>query len=252
MSNRLEGKVVLVTGAGQGIGRGIALALAREGASLALAGRTAAKVESVAAECQALGVKAIALRCDVGVRAEVDYAVAVSVEQLGGLDVLVNNAQSMEEKLIEDTTDADVELAWRTGALATLYGMQAALPHLRASKGLVVNFGSSTALQGDVRFGSYAMAKEAIRGLSRVAAREWGPDGIRVNVLVPAAMSPAAEAFRDAQPERFARVTAQIPLGRFGDAELDIGRAVVALAAGDLDYLTGASLLLDGGRVMLP
>ena len=109
-----------------------------------------------------------AVACDVCERAQ------VAVAEFGALDVLVNNAQSTVQRFIEATTDEDVELSWRSGALGTLYGMQAALPHLKARGGVVINFGSSTAFQGDVTFGSYAMAKEAIRGLSRVAAERVG------------------------------------------------------------------------------
>jgi 2-hydroxycyclohexanecarboxyl-CoA dehydrogenase len=244
---RLDGCIALVTGAGQGIGRGIALALAKEGAKVALAGRTIAKCEAVAAELKAFGAEVVPLACDVSVRSDVDRAVAATVEAFGGLDVLVNNAQSSVQRSLEDTTDEDVELAWQTGALGTLYAMQAALPHLRERGGAIVNFGSSTAIEGNATFGSYAMAKEAIRGLSRVAAREWGRYGIRVNVIVPNALSPAAESFRDSSPERFARMQARIPLGRVGDPEDDIGRAVVALASDDLTYMSSQTLMLTGG-----
>jgi 2-hydroxycyclohexanecarboxyl-CoA dehydrogenase len=248
MNARLEGRVALVTGAGQGIGRGTALALAKEGAAVTLAGRTLSKCEAVAAEIRDLGGRAHPVACDVGVRAQVEAAVAATVSVFGGLDILVNNAQSSVQAKLEDTTDDDVDLAWRTGPLATLYAMQAALPHLRTSVGAtIVNFGSSTAIEGNVAFGAYAMAKEAVRGLSRVAAREWGPLGIRVNVIVPNALSPASEEFRDAHPERFARMEGRVPLGRVGDPENDIGRAVVALAADDLTYLTGQTLMLTGG-----
>jgi 2-hydroxycyclohexanecarboxyl-CoA dehydrogenase len=248
VTGRLDGRVALVTGGGQGIGRGAALALAKEGAAVALAGRTLSKCEAVAAEIADLGGRALPLACDVGVRAQVDAAVAATVSAFGGLDILVNNAQSSVQAKLEDTTDADVELAWRTGALATFYAMQSALPHLRESgRGVIVNFGSSTAIEGNVAFGAYAMAKEAIRGLSRVASREWGRFGIRVNVIVPNALSPASEEFRDAHPDRFARMEARVPLGRVGDPEDDIGRAVVALAADDLTYLSGQTLMLTGG-----
>jgi 2-hydroxycyclohexanecarboxyl-CoA dehydrogenase len=245
---RLAGKVVLVTGAGQGVGRGIALALAKQGAAVGLAGRTVAKCAAVAAEIEAIGGTALPLACDVTVRADVDAAVAAVVAAHGGLDAIVNNAATSVQRPLAELTDADVDDCWRAGALGTLYGMQAALPHLRAGGGgAVVNFGSSTAIDGNAMFGAYAMAKEAIRGLSRVAAREWGRYGIRVNVVVPNALSPAAEAFRDAHPQRFSTMAAKLALGRVGDPESDIGRAVVALVSDDLTYLTGDTLMLTGG-----
>ena len=245
---RLAGKIVLVTGAGQGVGRGAALALAREGAAVSLAGRTVSKCVAVAEEISAFGGTALALACDVTERLQVDQAVAATVERFGGLDAVVNNAQSSMQRLIAETTDDDVELCWRSGPMATLYAMQAALPHLRArGGGTIVNFGSSTAIEGNATFGAYAMAKEGIRGLSRVAAREWGRYGIRVNVVVPTALSPAAERFRDADPERFRRQESRFALGRMGDPETDIGRAIVALVSDDLGYLTGDTLMLTGG-----
>jgi len=246
--NRLTGRVALVTGGGQGVGRGIALALAKEGASILLAGRTLSKCQTVADEIAAFGGVAEAVRCDVGERGDVESAVSAAVERFGGLDALINNAQSATQRLLIETTDADVDLAYRSGPLAVLYGMQAAYPHLVArGGGSIVNFGSSTAIEGNATFGSYAMAKEAIRGLSRVAAREWGRDGIRVNVVVPSALSPAAEAFRDARPEVYQKQMDRIPLRRMGDSEADIGRAVVALISDDLSYMTGQTMMLTGG-----
>jgi 2-hydroxycyclohexanecarboxyl-CoA dehydrogenase len=248
MTGRLTGRVALVTGAGQGIGRGVALALAKEGAAVTVSGRTLATCERVAREVAAAGAEVLAIACDVGDRAQVDALVAATVQRFGGLDVLVNNAQSSRQALLAEVTDDDVEQCWRSGALGTLYAMQAALPHLRArGGGTIVNFGSSTAIDGNVTFGAYAMAKEAIRGLSRVAAREWGRYGIRVNVVVPNALSPSGERYRDEHPERFAKMAAALPLGRVGDPEQDIGRAVVALASDDLGYLTGETLRLTGG-----
>ena len=246
---RLSGKVILVTGAGQGIGRGAALALAREGASVALTGRTLAKCEMVAGEITAFGGEALALHCDVTDRARIEYAIGATAEKYGGLDGLVNNAQSSAQGPLADVTQDDVDMCWRSGPLATLWAMQAALPWMRErGGGSIVNFGSSTAINGAPLFGAYAMAKEGIRGLSRVAAREWGRYGIRVNVVVPTALSPAAEEFEQQQPERFQQHVRRLPLGRMGDPESDIGRAVVALMSEDLAYLTGDTLMLTGGE----
>ncbi|WP_433632595.1 SDR family NAD(P)-dependent oxidoreductase [Nocardia sp. CA-120079] len=171
------------------------------------------------------------------------------VHRYGGLDGLVNNAQSSTQGPLADVTPDDVDMCLRSGPLATLWAMQAALPWLRErGGGSIVNFGSSTAINGAPLFGAYAMAKEGIRGLSRVAAREWGRYGIRVNVVVPTALSPAAEEFAQQQPERFRQHVRKLPLGRMGDPESDIGRAVVALMSEDLAYLTGDTLMLTGGE----
>ncbi len=251
MSDRLHGKVAIVTGAGQGIGRGIAHAFAKEGAQLVLAGRTEAKLDAVAGEiADDTGAKAVCVACDLAHRSGTARMADTAIATFGAVDVLVNNAQDSVQRALEETSDDDVALAYRTGPLATLYAMQACFPHLKDRGGCIVNFGSSTALVGSESFASYAMAKEAIRGLSRVAAREWGPYGIRVNVVCPASLSPSAEAWAQRHPERFASVLRNIPLGRMGDAEHDIGRAVVALASDDLRYLTGATLVLEGGRVI--
>jgi 2-hydroxycyclohexanecarboxyl-CoA dehydrogenase len=248
---RLDGKVAIVTGAGQGVGRGIALALAAEGARVVVAGRTLDKVERVAKEIAERGGSALPVRCDVMVRANVDALVATTVGEYGTLDILVNNAQSSSQGRLETITEADIERNLGSGPIATLWCMQACLPHLKQRGGTIINLGSSTAVQGDPGFGAYAMAKEAIRGLTKVAAREWGRYGITVNVICPAADSPSSEAFFAAHPEHRARIEREIPLGWFGRAEEDIGRACVALASDDLGYLTGATLMLDGGRCIL-
>jgi NAD(P)-dependent dehydrogenase (short-subunit alcohol dehydrogenase family) len=249
--NRLDGRTVIVTGGGQGIGRGVCLAIAKEGANVVAVGRTGAKVERVRDEILELGGCATAVALDISSRAGAAAAVAAAVDEFASLDALVNNAQDSVQRPIEDTTDDDVARAYKSGPLATLYMMQAALTHLRERGGSIVNFGSSTALVGAETFGSYAMAKEAIRGLTRVAAREWGQYGIRVNSVCPAAMSPAAEEWAERNPTAFAKVVKSIPLGRFGDPETDIGNAVVALVSDDLRYLTGGTLVLEGGRVIV-
>jgi 2-hydroxycyclohexanecarboxyl-CoA dehydrogenase len=249
----LAGKVAIVTGAGQGLGRDIALVLTQRGASVVLNGRTRSKLEAVAAEIDAIGGTCALSPGDVGNRADVEEMVHTAVERFGGIDILINNAQSSELGIsVLELTDDRLEPTFRSGALGSLYSMQACHPHMKSrGGGCVINFGSSTAIGGDPGFAAYVMTKEAIRGLSRIAAKEWGPDGIRVNVICPAAMSPSAAEFAEADPARFQRVLRGIPLGRFGDPMADIGRAVAALVSDDLSYLTGATIMLDGGRLLI-
>jgi 2-hydroxycyclohexanecarboxyl-CoA dehydrogenase len=241
---RLTGKIAIVTGASQGIGRGIALALAKEGAAIVAAARTAVKLNTVAREIEESGAPALAVPCDVADRTAVFSLIDDAVKAFGRIDILVNNAQGKTpNRRLQDVPPEDAELAWSTGPMGTLHCMQAAFPYLSERGGSIVNFGSNT--------GAYATAKEAIRGLSKVAAREWGRFGIRVNVVCPFAGSPSAVAFNEAHPQAAAAILKATPLGRMGDCEDDIGRAVVALVSPDLSYLTGATLMLDGGLCVL-
>jgi len=245
---RLSGRRAIVTGAGQGVGRGIALALAGNGAAVVVAGRTLDKVERTAEEIRANGGVAVPLRCDVGSPSDIEELFAYTVSRLGGLDILVNNAQSVPANLrLQDTPLSDVHLAVTTGPVATFLCMQAAFPHLRERGGSIVNLGSNTAIIGAPMFGAYAIAKEGIRGLSRVAASEWGRFDIRVNVICPFGDSPAAVEFNIDHPDAAEDILRSTPLRRMGDCEQDIGRAVAALVSDDMSYLTGATLMLDGG-----
>ena len=243
----MSGKRAVVTGAGQGIGRGIALALADAGAGVVVAGRTLSKVVAVADEIRASGGEALPVACDVGIDADI-AALFAMVAETGGLDVLVNNAQSVPpNRRLQDVVPEDVELALRTGPVATLRCMQAAFPLMRERGGAIVNLGSNTGIEGAPLFGAYAMAKEGIRGISRVAAREWGRFGIRVNVICPFGDSPSAVEFSQEHPGAAEAILRSTPLGRMGDCREDIGRAVAALVGDDMRYLTGATLMLDGG-----
>jgi NAD(P)-dependent dehydrogenase (short-subunit alcohol dehydrogenase family) len=251
--NRLDGKVAIVTGAGAGIGRGTARVLAAEGAAVTVAGRTLSKCEAVAAEIESAGGRALAVACDVNERAQVDAVVEQTVSTFGPPDILVNNAQGggMGGDHALDSVGDDVFLAaFRGGVLSSLYGMQAVFPHMRARGGSIVNMASSTGIMGDPGFAPYGTAKEGIRGLTKHAAREWGRYDIKVNVVAPAALGEGAARFRDEAPKRWEAILKQIPLGRMGDPEDDIGRGILALVT-DLQYLTGATLALDGGRCIL-
>lgn len=252
MIRRHEGSVALVTGSGQGIGRGCAHALANDGATVVLLGRTASKLQLVAEELRAGGAAApLVIRADVGDEGAVRAAVEEIQGSLGRLDTVINSAQSFVFRMLDETAAEDLEVAYRSGAIGTFNVMKATRPLLRERGGAVINFGTSSALTGEPLFASYAMAKEAIRALTRVAASEWGPDDIRVNCICPTAASPAYEEWAESNPDTAERLANERPLGRMGDPLEDIGRAVSALAGDEFRYLTGATLMLNGGRVFL-
>lgn len=249
---RLADRVAIVTGAGQGVGRGIALALAAEGARIAAVDLNVDTARQTADACRARGVDAVAIVADVGRRTDVEAAADEVLRELGSIAILVNNAHDFTLGIpLEETTDDDMERSWRTAALGTLYCMQACFAPMRdAGAGKILNIGSGSALDGDAGSASYVAAKEAVRALTRVAAREWGPHGIHVNTLCPFARTPRWEAFAAEHPGRVERQAAGLPLRRApGDPELDIGRAAVFLVSDDSSYVTGQTLFVEGGRM---
>jgi NAD(P)-dependent dehydrogenase (short-subunit alcohol dehydrogenase family) len=249
---QLAEKTCLVTGGGQGVGLGIATAFAKAGANLVITGRDPAKLEAAAAGLRQLDAKVVTCAGDVRSRDDAQRAVAAAVEAFGRLDVLVNNAQSSVPGVpFEDMDDDTLRLTWESGVLGTIQHMQAAFPHLKAQGGSVINFGSREGVVGGQGFGIYAATKEGIRGLSRVAAREWGKHNIRVNVICPAALSPIAVKYLAEHPEQAEGYRREISLGRFGDPEADIGPVAVFLASEASCYVTGQTINADGGLVML-
>ena len=249
---RLQGKVAIITGAGQGVGAGMAAALAKEGASVVLAGRTESKVMKIADELTAQSLSAMALRCDVSDRADVDAAVAATAAKFGTVDILFNNAFIGNDPTpIEDTTDDYLRAAMQTNLFGSFYFMQACFPYLKRKGGRIINFATGAGYEGWAYLMTYAATKEAIRGMSRVAAREWGKYGITVNVMGPMANSPAMVHFEQNNPEVIAAMMAQTPLGYIGDCEADIGPVAVFLASDDSKYITGQTINPDGGRFMI-
>lgn len=246
----LAGKVALITGAGQGVGQGIAYAMAKEGAAIAAVGRTEAKLVETCRAIEAFGGRAAAIVCDVNQADQIQAAVTKTAELFGGIDILVNNANDGGPGALLEVTDEMFQQYFNTGALATFRFMKACHPYLKArGGGNIINMASSAAMRWDAGgYGVYAAVKEAIRSLSRAAACEWGSDNIRVNVIAPHANSPALAQWIENNQDEAAAFFKTIPLGRVGDCEQDIGRAVALIVSDQFGYLTGATIPLDGGQ----
>lgn len=252
MTGRLEGKVAIITAAGQGVGLGIARTFAREGARLLITGRDVGKLEKAVAGLRELGAQADYIQAVAGVRTDADATIAKAVDLYGSIDILVNNAQTMLQGImLEDYSDEDFAVAIESGIYGTFQHMRAAVPHMKAKGGSIINVGSSEGIRGGVTFSSYAAAKEGIRGMSRSAARELGQYKIRVNVFCPAALSPQAADFLNSHPEEAEKYRKEISLHYFGDCEADIGPAVLFLASDDSRYVSGQTINVDGGLAML-
>ena len=263
----LEGKTAIITGAGRAvlkdgscgsIGYGIATAYAKEGANIVITGRNVKKLEDAKEELERLyGIKVLVIQADINEKADneavVNEVVKKTIEEFGHIDVLINNAQASASgvTLAEHTTE-QFNLAMYSGLYAAFYYMKACYPYLKETKGSVINFASGAGLFGNFGQGSYAAAKEGIRGLSRVAATEWGPDGINVNVVCPLAWTAQLENFEVAYPEAFKANVKMPPMGHYGNNEKEIGRVCVQLASPDFKYMTGETITLEGGLGLRP
>ena len=246
----LSGKAALITGGGQGVGQGIALALAAKGANVVVTGRTLEKCETTAQMLRERGVKALALRCDVKSKDDLQASIDGTLKEFGRLDILVNNAQEVARGKLLDITDEQMNGNWESGPLATHRLMKMAYPHLKETKGHVVNLCSSVMKRWDVgTYGVYAAVKAATQQLTRAAANEWGADGIRVNCIMPHAKSPALKWWIENNPKEAEAFQASIPLGYVGECEQDIGAFVAMMCADEARYLTGQTIALDGGQV---
>jgi meso-butanediol dehydrogenase / (S,S)-butanediol dehydrogenase / diacetyl reductase len=247
MTGVLAGRSAIVTGAGQGIGRGIALALAGEDAAVAVLGRTESKLVDTCGEIERRGGRALPVVCDVRKLNEIEAAVVSVVASLGGVSILVNNAQMVPYGLMLDVTEEAVDDAWRSGPLAALRFMRTCHPHLRGG-GAIVNIGAGAGLgSGPPNLAAYGAVKAALAMFTRSAAVQWGPDGIRANLLLPFAASPAVAAWMESDPEGYEASMTRVPMRRIADPETDVGRAVVFLVGPDAGLITGTTLTVDGG-----
>lgn len=263
----LNGKTAIITGAGRAvlsdgrcgsIGYGIATAYAKEGANLVITGRNMRKLQDAKDELERLyGIRVLPVQADVSAGADneaiVNAAVQQAVDAFGDIHVLVNNAQASASgvALAEHTTE-QFDLALYSGLYAAFYYMKACYPYLAKTKGSVINFASGAGLFGNYGQCAYAAAKEGIRGLTRVAATEWGKDGINVNIICPLAWTAQLEGWATAYPDAFKANVKMPPMGHYGDTELEIGRACVQLASPDFKFMSGETITLEGGLGLRP
>jgi NAD(P)-dependent dehydrogenase (short-subunit alcohol dehydrogenase family) len=249
----LDGKTAIVTGAAQGIGRGIALALAKEGASLVIVDLLEPELNAAAEALRSLGAAAATIVGDVGTQDVVDETVNRAKTEFGHLDILVNNAQSSRPGVaFVDHEDRDLEICLHSGVWATFRFMRACFREMQGRGGRIVNIGSPAATHGWSGFAGYAAAKEGIRGLTKVGATEWGPYGITVNCICPSAATEGAVAYYSAHPDFHDALIAGQAIRRDGHPETDIGRVVVFLAGPDAGFITGMTLMVNGGATVYP
>lgn len=244
----LESQVIIVTGGAAGIGGAITTVLAQRGAKI-----VAIDINENAGKAieKQLPDQVVFLKGDVSKNSVALEAVKLAVSKFGKLTGLVNNAHASRQKPLMELTEEDWALSFGTGFNATLNFMKACYPELVKSKGAVVNFGSGAALDGQPLQASYGAAKEAIRGLSRVAANEWAQDGIRVNVVCPLALTEGVANWKKAQPAQYEEVENKIPMRRFGNPQEDIAPVVAFLLSDGSRYMTGQTLMADGGSVKI-
>lgn len=251
---RMQDKVVLITGGGGGIARGVARAFASEGASLVLTDIVPEGLEATKKNLEDdFGADVLTLIVDGADEEQVIAALDKTIDRFGKLNVLINNADAAVSGVaLVDQTKEDFELAIGAGLYATFYFMKYAFPYLKEVEGSVINFASGAAFAGNAGQGSYAATKEGIRALSRVAATEWGAFNINVNVVAPLVMTAALADWGEENPEMFEKNIRAIPLGRYGDAEKDIGGMCVFLGSDDAQYVTGETMTVQGGSGMRP
>jgi NAD(P)-dependent dehydrogenase (short-subunit alcohol dehydrogenase family) len=248
---RLSGKVALITGGGTGIGRACALAFAREGAKIAVAGRRREPLEAVVHEIEGAGSKALALTCDVTQTASVAAALSQSEQHFGRLDTIVNNAGAVVVATAEHTSDEDWQKVIAANLTGTFLVSRAALPLLRkAGGGSIVNIGSVLGLVARKERAAYCAAKAGVSGLTRAMAVDHAKDRIRVNCICPTIVETelGMQSIRQAPnaEAEIQRRIAEIPIGRMGTPE-DVALMAVYLASDEASWVTGASFPLDGG-----
>ncbi len=249
-SKSLDGRVAVITGAGQGVGQGVATALSRAGASVLIIGRRARKLEAAAEALRADGGRVATLAVDIAADGTAEKIVETATAEFGGLDILVNNANVAFPVPLADSDDDFFRTAFEVGPRASLSLMRAARPVMAGrGGGVIINLATSAAVRWDAAgYGVYSAIKEAQRAITRTAAHEWASEGIRALSVAPHAHSPGLDWWIENNPEAAEEFVAAIPAGRIGDPVEDIGVPVAWLCSDEARYLTGATIPLDGGQ----
>ncbi|HQZ03574.1 MAG TPA: SDR family oxidoreductase [Thauera sp.] len=245
----LDGKVAVVTGAGQGIGRGVALQLAQQGARVVVSDINAETAAETVSMVLQRGGEAVAIGCDIADSASLESLIDTVAARFGALHILINNAYlgnlpgPLEAKPVQDFARS-----LQGSFYAPLVAMQRAFPHMKAQGfGRIVNMCSLNGVNAHMYSADYNVSKEALRCLTRSAAREWAAHGITVNAICPGARTPAYERFAAASPDNAALLLRQNPMGRMGEPEQDIGSVIAFMCSEGGAYMTGNTVFLDGG-----
>ena len=248
---RLDNKIAIVTGGAGGIGSGIVRAYVKENAKVVIADIAEEKGRALSTELNKQGYETLFIKTDLSNKESLKSCVDQTIQTYGQIDILINNAHASRMNNFLDITEEDLDLSFNTGFYATFYLCQMVIPHLKETQGNIINFGSGAAVKGDKNQGSYVVAKEAIRGITRVIANEFGEFGINANVISPIAYSEGVDQWRKDNPEYYNQVIQGIPLQKFGDVEKDIGPVAVFLRSKDAQYITGQTVMVDGGSIKL-
>lgn len=246
---RHRGRAAIVTGGGNGIGAAVVRLLAREGASVLIAERDETAGRRQADLLRDEGLDVVHLTTDVSDRSQVDAMVAAALDRWGRIDILVNNAWGGGSfGRVENKTDEEMSRGFAVGFQGPFWAMRSAFPAMKAAGyGRIVNMCSLNGVNAHMGTLEYNAAKEALRALTRTAAREWADTGVVVNAVCPGAKTAAAQRLEAAMPDLMRAAEASNPMGRLGDPDRDIAPVVSFLVSDDARYLTGNTLFVDGG-----
>lgn len=247
---RLQGKVVIVTGASKGIGEAVSVALAREGADLVMVSRSIREDDRAVSEIKGMGRKVLVRQVDVGNRSQVAEMVDQALDTYGKIDALFNNAGISKPAMLWKMTPEQWEEVLRINLTGTFYCLQAvAKPMIEQQSGSIINVTSSAGLLGTIGQLNYTAAKGGVYAMTKSAAKELARYRVRVNTIAPMAETDMTRVIAG-DPKFKEKYLERIPLGRFGQPE-EIGPAVVFLASDESSFITGQTICIDGGLVML-